>query len=143
MSLSYIPPKCAKTTEPEDKCCVLWCTYISYHIHDPIPLDNPKNHIALLYITQQDDESTSQYLIWHNALLESMNHTSKLSQISGKRPTNLALIWGLRDCHIKWRVAKEQESLITMEDVYRSINRITKTDAHTKAHHEPIYDSIS
>ena len=39
--------------------------------------------------------------------------------------------------------AKEQESWITMEDVYRSINRITKTDACTKAYHEPTYDTIS
>ena len=30
-----------------------------------------------------------------------------------------------------------------MEDVYKSINRITKTDACTKAYHEPRYDSIS
>ena len=30
-----------------------------------------------------------------------------------------------------------------MEDVYKSINRITKTDAQTKAYHEPRYDSIS
>ena len=28
------------------------CTYKSYYIHDPIPLDNPKNHTALLYITE-------------------------------------------------------------------------------------------
>ena len=50
-SLSYILPKCAKTREPEDEHCVLWCTYISYNIHGPIPLDNPKNHTALPYIT--------------------------------------------------------------------------------------------
>ena len=50
-SLSYILPKCAKTREPEDEHCVLWCTYINYPIHDPIPLDNPNNHIVLLYIT--------------------------------------------------------------------------------------------
>ena len=30
-----------------------------------------------------------------------------------------------------------------MEDVYKSINKITKTDAHTKAYHEPRYDTIS
>ena len=30
-----------------------------------------------------------------------------------------------------------------MENIYRSINRIAKTDAHTKAYHEPKYDSIS
>ena len=50
-SLSYILPKYVKTREPTDKHCVLWCTNINYPIHDPIPLDNPKNHIALLYIT--------------------------------------------------------------------------------------------
>ena len=50
-SLSYILPKCAKTREPKDECCVLWCTYISDNIHDPIPLGNLKNHTALPYIT--------------------------------------------------------------------------------------------
>ena len=50
VSLSYILPKCAKTREPEDECCVSQCTYISYHICNPIPLDNRKNHTALPYI---------------------------------------------------------------------------------------------
>ena len=47
----YIPPKCVKTREPKDEHCVSWCTYTDYYIHDPIPLDNLKNHTALLYIT--------------------------------------------------------------------------------------------
>ena len=51
MSLSYIPPKCAKTRELKDKHCVSWCTYISHHIHNSIPLDIPKNHAVLPYIT--------------------------------------------------------------------------------------------
>ena len=50
MSLSYILPKCAKTRKPKDEHCVLQCTYISCYICDPIPLDNLKNHTALLYI---------------------------------------------------------------------------------------------
>ena len=50
-SLSYILPECVKTREPRDEHGVSWCTYISYHICDPIPLDNPKDHTALLYIT--------------------------------------------------------------------------------------------
>ena len=49
-SPSYILPKCAKTREPEDECCVLWHTHISYNIHNPLPLDNLKNHTALPYI---------------------------------------------------------------------------------------------
>ena len=51
MSHSYILPKCAKTREPKDKHCVSWCTYISYNMHNPLPLDNLKNHTALPYIT--------------------------------------------------------------------------------------------
>ena len=50
-SLSCILPKCVKTRESKDEHCVLWCTQISYNIHDPIPLDNLKNHTALPYIT--------------------------------------------------------------------------------------------
>ena len=51
MSFPYIPPKCTKTREPEDEHCLSWCTYTSYNIHDPIPLDNLKNHKAMPYIT--------------------------------------------------------------------------------------------
>ena len=49
----YIPPKYTlpKTREPEDKHCVLQCTCTSENVHDPIPLDKPKNHTALPYIT--------------------------------------------------------------------------------------------
>ena len=36
-SLSLIPPKCAKTREPEDEHCVLWCIPIYTQ-----PLDNSK-----------------------------------------------------------------------------------------------------
>ena len=55
----------------------------------------------------QEDESTSQYLIRAKVLLKHTNHTSKLSQISGKGLNNLALVQGLRNKHIR-RVAKEQ-----------------------------------
>ena len=48
MSLNYILPKCAKTREPEDEHFVLQCTSIYMA---PTPLDNPKNHTALPYIT--------------------------------------------------------------------------------------------
>ena len=48
--------------------------------------------VAYTQLMQQDDESTSQYLIRAKALVECMNHTSKLSQISGKGLNNLAVI---------------------------------------------------
>ena len=51
VSPSYILPKCGKTREPKDECCVSWCTHISYNIRDPIPLGNLKKHTAMPYIT--------------------------------------------------------------------------------------------
>ena len=98
--------------------------------------------VTYTYSMQQDNECTSQYLIRAKVLLEHMKHISKLFQISGKGLNSLALVGGLRDCHIRWRVTKKQESWITMKDVYKSIDKITKTDACTKAYHEPRYSSI-
>ena len=51
MVFSLILPKCAKTREPKDEHCVLWCTNI--YICDTLPQDNPKTypHLALPYIT--------------------------------------------------------------------------------------------
>ena len=99
--------------------------------------------VAYNNITQQDDESTLHHLIRAKVLFEHINHTSKLSQISSRRLNNLALIQGLRDNHIRRRVAKEQESWNTMEEIFRSINRITKNEARTKAYQAPRYNSNS
>ena len=98
--------------------------------------------VAYNNITQQDKESTSQYLIRAKVWLEHINHTSKLSHISGKGLNNLALFQVLSENRIR-RVTKEQESWNTMEDIYRNINRIIKNEVETKAYQEPRYDSIS
>ena len=90
----------------------------------------------------QDHESTPQYLIRAKVLLEHINHIFKLSQISSKGLNNLGLVLGLRDNHIRRRVTKEQESRNTMEDIYRSINRITKNEVRTKAYQGLRYDSV-
>ena len=58
----------------------------------------------------------SQYLTRAKVLLEHINHTSKLSKMSGKVLHNLALIQGLGKHHIRRIVTKEQESWNTMED---------------------------
>ena len=98
---------------------------------------------AYTQITQQDDEPTGQYLIRAKVLLEHIHHTSKLSDNSGSGLNNLSLIWGLREHHIRRRVMKEQESWMTMEDVFKSINRITRTEEWMRAYHELKYNSIS
>ena len=47
MVFSLILPKCAKTREPKEEHCVLWCTNIHIYICDTLPLDNPKTHSYL------------------------------------------------------------------------------------------------
>ena len=98
---------------------------------------------AYLQIAQQDDEPTVQYPVRADILLEHIHHTSKLSGISGAGLDNLSLIQGLRDHHIRRRVAKEQEFWRTMEDVFKSINMITRTEEQKKAYHELKYYAIS
>ena len=109
---------------------------LTWHKFRQILIENYSNIICVSNamvaydnIMQQDDESTLQYILRAKVLLEHINHTSKLSQISGKGLNNLALIQGLRDSHIRRRFAKEHQSWNTMEDIYRSINRISKNEA--------------
>ena len=87
---------------------------LTWHKFRQILIDNYSNvpyvsDAMVVYnnITQQDDESTLQYLIRAKELLKHINHTFKLSQISCKGLNNLALIQGLRDNHIRRRVTKE------------------------------------
>ena len=52
----------------------------------------PDAMVAYTNLTQQADESMSQYFIRPKVLLEHINHTSKVSQMSSKGLNNLALI---------------------------------------------------
>ena len=94
-------------------------------------------------ILQQDKESTVQYLVRPRVLLECIHHTSKLAEISGCGMDNLSLVCGLRKAHIRRWVTKEQESWRTMKDVFKSINKVTRTEEQTKAYNEPMYDAVS
>ena len=98
---------------------------------------------AYTQITQQDDEPTPQYLISAKVLLEHIHHTSKLWDISASGLNNISVICGLSEHHIRRRLTKEQESWVTMEDVFMSINRITRTEEWMKAYHKAKYNSIS
>ena len=79
-------------------------------------------------ISQQDNESTAQYLVRAKVFLECI-HCNPTYQ------TFQALVWitchwseGLREAYICRRVTKEQESWRTMEDVFKSINKVTRTE---------------
>ena len=81
---------------------------LMWHRFRQIMIENSSNvpyksnaMVAYSHLTQQDDESTSQYLIRTKVLLKHINHTSKLSHISSKGINNLALVQGLRDSHIR------------------------------------------
>ena len=88
-----------KTRKPKEKHCVLWCTHISDYIHDPIPLDNLKNHTALLYITLVT-YLPSKFIIkirtvapYNLQSLQAEHGIKSLSNILTKHLTHLGQMW--------------------------------------------------
>ena len=64
---------------------------LTWHKFRQIVIENNSNipymsdaMVAYAQLTQQDDETTSQYLIRAKVLLKYMKHTSKLSKITDK-----------------------------------------------------------
>ena len=116
-SHSYIPPKCVKTRESKDKHCVLWCTYISYNICDPIPLDNLKNHTALLYITWrliQDPKNKAESS-------QLRNFTGLSSGISKIRERKKA------KCHVnKAQISKERRKILVVKFITETASEISR-----------------
>ena len=83
----------------------------------------PDTMFAYSKISQQDSESTAQYLVRAKVLLEYIYHMSKLSDISGFVMDNVSLICGLREAHMQRQVTKEQESWRTPGGVLRAYIR--------------------
>ena len=52
------------------------------------------------------------------------------------------LVHGLKTPSIRKRVAKEQDSLRMIEDVFQTFNCITKTEEKTKAYSEPNFEPM-
>ena len=83
---------------------------------------------AYSHLLQGDDEMTAQYLVRAKVLLECIHHTTKLGDITGSSWDNLYLICRLKAPHVNKRVTKEQDSWRMMEDIFQTINHITKTE---------------
>ena len=72
-------------------------------------LYTPDAMLVYSKISQQEDKSTTRYLVRAKVLLEQIHRTSKLSEISGYGMDNLSLIQGLWENHIKKWLTREQE----------------------------------
>ena len=122
---------------------LMWHKFCQILIQNYSNVPYVSNAMVVYNNLTQDDESNVAKRIRAKVLLEHINHTYTLSQMSGKGLNNLALVQGLRDHHIRRRVTQEQKSWNMMEDVYRSIKQITKNEARTRAYQETWYESIS
>ena len=94
------------------------------------------------HLLQGDEEATIQYLSRAKVLLEHIHHTTKLSSIPGEGWDNLYLVTGLKAPHMRRRVASEQDSWRTMEDVFNTIDHIAKTEDKKKIYSEPNFDLV-
>ena len=87
---------------------------------------------AYSHLLQGDEEPTIQYLSRAKVLLEHIHHTTKLSSIPGVSWDNLYLVQGLKAPQIRRRVASEQDSWRKMEDVFNTIDHISRTEDRNK-----------
>ena len=92
---------------------------------------------AYFHLLQGDEKPTAQYLVRAKVLLECIHHTTKLSSISGSGWDNMYLVRELKAPYIRKRVAKEQDFWRMMQDVFDTINCITRMEERTKIYSEP------
>ena len=97
---------------------------------------------AYSHLSQDDDETITQYLVMAKVLLECIHHTTKLADIACRSWDNLYLMHGLKSPHTRKRVTMEQESWRTIEDVFQTIHCITKTEEKTRAYSEPNFEPV-
>ena len=76
-----------------------------------------------LKIIQGEGEFVAQYLVRAKMYLERINHTWKLSNMNGEGLKHLPLVQGLKDLHIKQRVAKEAKNWRIMDEAFNSISK--------------------
>ena len=89
------------------------------------------------HLSQGDEEPTTHYLLRAKALLECIHHTTKLSSIPGVGWGNLYLVPGLKVPHMRRRVASKHDSWRMMEDVFNTIDHISRTEDRNKIYSEP------
>ena len=98
---------------------------------------------AYTHLLQGDEKPTTLYLARAKVLLECIHHTTKLLRIPGVGWDNLYLVRGLKAPQIRRRMASEQDSWRTMEDVFDTISQITRTEERKKIYSEPNFKPVS
>ena len=72
----------------------------------------------------------------------SFNQVIKHSRFGWDNLYNLYLVRGLKALHMRRRGASKQDSWRTMEDVFNTINRISKTEDRNKIYSEHNFELI-
>ena len=93
--------------------------------------------VAYNRISQAEDKSVSQYLIYAKDYLEHINHTSRLASMVGSGLNHISLVQGLSDNYVRRRASKDAENWKTMMNAFDSIAKIARTAGKTKAYNEP------
>ena len=91
---------------------------------------------AYAHQTQGKNKTVTQVL-W-----ECIHHTSKLCDIPGSSYDNLYLIWGMHLPHVQRRVASKQDTWRSMEDVFKIINWVTRSEKQNRAFFKPNFKTV-
>ena len=95
--------------------------------------------VAYNWISQAEDKSVLQYLIYAKDYLECINHTSRLASMDGSGLNHISVVQGLSDNYVRWRASRDAENWKTMADAFDSIPQKVRMAGKTKAYNEPRY----
>ena len=92
---------------------------------------------AYAHLVQGESKLITKYLTRAKALLEHIHHSSKICNIPGISYDKLYLVWGLHSPHIWQRVASEQDIWYSMEDIFQTIEHVTRSVEWNRAFLNP------
>ena len=107
---------------------------IEHYLNIPYMLDTLN---AYAHLVQGEHKSTAWYLTRAKVLLECIHHNSKMCDIPGIGYDKFYLARGLHSPHAQQRVASEQDTWHSMENVFQTIEHVTRSEEQNRAFFNP------
>ena len=94
------------------------------------------------HLIQGENKLITQYLTRAKVLLEHIHHNSKMCDIPGISYDKLYLVPELHSPHVRRRVASEQDTWHSIEDVFQTIEHVTRSKEQYRAFFKPNLETV-
>ena len=112
---------------------------IEHHLNIMYASDTLNTYANLM---QGENELITQYLTRAKVLLKHIHHNSKMCDIPGISYDKLYLVQGLHSPHVWWRVASEQDTWCSMEEVFQTTEHVTRSEEQNRAFFNPNLETL-